>query len=152
MQRPVDRDVDLSLSAVGQLDVVNGPDRDTSDQDLVALDQLSAGLEQQAVVVAVAAAGEQEDDDRDSDQDQGADRGRACEAAASSYASDLRRNAPRSRGHVPPPGGGPVACHEPPIGRLWRSVPPAAPHPLPARLQLRSDSIQDLRRKVQSEL
>ena len=39
-----------------ELDVVDAPDRDAADQDLVPLDQLAAGLEQQAVVVAAAAA------------------------------------------------------------------------------------------------
>ena len=156
VQRPVDRDVHLSLSAVGQLDVVNGPDRGTSDQDLVALDQLSAGLEQQAVVVAVAAAGEQEDDDRDRDQDQGADRGRAGEAAAS-YTGDLRRDAPSSRGHVRPAwrrrcGRVPRASDRVPMAvPSSSSSSPASGSLLSCRvLQLRSDSIQDLRTRVRN--
>ena len=90
VQRPVNGDVDLRLSVVGQLDVVDAPDGDAPDQDLVALDQLAAGLEEQAVVVGVAAARKQQDEDRDRDQHQGADRGQTGESAAPPYARALR--------------------------------------------------------------
>ncbi len=88
MQRPVDRDVNLRLAVVGELDVVDAADRHPTDQDLVALDELAAGLEQQAVVVAGPAA-EQQNEDRDRDEDQGTDRGQPCEPAATPYARAL---------------------------------------------------------------
>jgi hypothetical protein len=87
VERAVDRDVDLRLPVVGQLDVVDAADRGASDQNLVALDQLSARFKDQAVVVGVAAAREEQDDDRDRDQDEGGDPGDAAEPAAPSYTS-----------------------------------------------------------------
>jgi hypothetical protein len=105
VQRPVHGDVDLRLAVVGQRDVVDAADRGAADQDLVALDQLAAGLEQQAVVTGVAPAREQQDEDRDHDQHQGADRREANKSAAPSYARDLRRGRPR-------------VSHERPFGSL----------------------------------
>ena len=102
MQRPVDGDVDLRLAVVGQLDVIDAPDRSPADQDLIAIDELAAGLEQQPVVISAAAAGDQENDDRDDDEDQGAERGQPGESAAPSNARALRRNGPLGRGHVRP--------------------------------------------------
>ena len=56
VQRLVDRDLDLRLGVVGEVDLVDRADRLAADQDLVAGHELAAGLEQELVVVAVVAA------------------------------------------------------------------------------------------------
>ena len=105
MQRPVDGDVDLRLAVVGELDVIDAADGGAADQDLIALDELPAGLEEEPVVVSAAAPGDQEDDDRDDDQGQRAERGQPGESAAPSYARALRRDSTLGRGHVRPAYG-----------------------------------------------
>ena len=77
----VDGDGDLGLAVLRQLDAVDGADRGAADQDLVVLDQLAAGLEDQVVVVAVVVAAEDEPGEGDDDQDEGADRSDATEPA-----------------------------------------------------------------------
>ena len=108
MQRPIDGDVDLRLAVVGELDVVDAADRGAADQDLVALDQLAACLEEQPVVVGVAAAREQQDEDRDRDQDERAECGDARETPPPRTRATCGETAPR-QGSQPACPGGPVA-------------------------------------------
>jgi hypothetical protein len=66
MQRAVHGDLDLRLPLVVELDLIDLANGLAADQDLVVVDELAAGLEQQPVVIARPAAREQQEDDRNS--------------------------------------------------------------------------------------
>jgi hypothetical protein len=69
VQGLVDGDLDLGLRVLGQRDVVNGADRLTADQHLVAGHELATGLEQELVLGPVVAAEQsQHDEHRGNDQ------------------------------------------------------------------------------------
>ena len=61
MKGLVDVDLHLCLAVFGDNDVLDGPERLAADQDLVAADQLAAGLKQELVGVPAVAAHEQHD-------------------------------------------------------------------------------------------
>ena len=96
MELAIDGDLDLGLAVVGELDLVDGADRLAADQDLVALDELAAGLEQEPVLVAAVAAAEEDEGDRDDDEHQRAERGDSAYPAA---APDGWRRPLRFRAH-----------------------------------------------------
>ena len=69
MQLLIDRDVDDRLALVVEVEPVDLAHRVAADHHLVAGDELSAGLEHQAVAMVVVAAEDQQQGDEDDRKD-----------------------------------------------------------------------------------
>src|SRR5215211_410384 len=92
MQRAVHGDLDLRLPLVVELDLIDLANGLAANQDLVVVDELAAGLEQQPVVIARPAAREEQEDDRDGDQRESGECRQPRDPTSPSDARDLRRD------------------------------------------------------------